>query len=97
MSVTWTETAAAQLQAIRDYLARSSPGYAQALTGRIVARTETLDSQPLLGAKVPEYGDPDVREVFEHPYRILYRVVGPDVQVIGVIHSSRRLPRTPPS
>jgi toxin ParE1/3/4 len=97
MSVTWTETAATQLQAIRDYLARSSPGYAQALAGRIVARTQTLDGQPLIGAEVPEYGDPDVREVFEHPYRILYRVAGPDVQVIGVLHSSRRLPRTPPN
>ena len=97
MSVTWTETATTQLEAIRDYLSRSSPGYAQALAGRIVARTEALESQPLLGAEVPEYGDPDVREVFEHPYRILYRVEGQDAQVIGVIHSSRRLPRTPPS
>jgi plasmid stabilization system protein ParE len=65
MSVTWTETAADQLQAIRDYLARSSPSYAQALASRIVTRTETLDGQPLIGAEVPEYGDPDVREVFE--------------------------------
>jgi plasmid stabilization system protein ParE len=85
------------LQAIRDYLARSSPGYAQALAGRIVARTQALDGQPLFGAEVPEYADPDVREVFEHPYRILYRVAGPDVQVIAVIHSARRLPRTAPN
>jgi toxin ParE1/3/4 len=96
VSVTWTETATAQLQAIRDYLARSSPGYAQALAGRVVSRTEALAGQPLFGAEVPEYGDPDIREVFEHPYRILYRVAGPDVQVVAVIHSSRRLPRVPP-
>ena len=94
MSVAWTECATGQLQAIRDYLARSSPGYAQALAGRIIARTESLDGQPLLGAEVPEYGDPDIREVFEHPYRILYRVSGPDIQIVAVIHSSRRLPRT---
>ena len=97
MSVTWTETAADQLQAIRDYLARSSPGYAQVLAGRVVARAEALDGQSHLGAEVPEYGDPDIREVFEHPYRIIYRVAGADVQVVAVIHSSRRLPRTPPS
>ena len=52
--------------------------------------------KPLSGAEVPEYGDPDIREVFEHPYRIIYRVSGPDVQVLAVIHSSRRMPRTPP-
>ena len=97
MSVAWTETAAGQLQAIRDYLARSSPGYAQALTGRVVAQTEALDVRPLFGAEASEYGDPNIREVFEHPYRILYRVDGQDVQVIAVIHSARRLSRTPPS
>jgi plasmid stabilization system protein ParE len=97
VSVVWTETAADQLQAVRDYLARSSPGYAQALAGRVVARTEALDSRPHLGSEVPEYGDPDIREVFEHPYRIIDRVAGTDVQVVAVVHSSRRLPRTPPS
>lgn len=96
MSVVWTATAADQLQAVRDYVARSSPGYAQALAARIVERTETLADQPLLGAEVEEYGDPDIREVFEHPYRIIYRVAGPDVAILAVIHSSRRLPRTPP-
>ena len=97
MSVAWTETVAGQLQAIRDYLARSSPGYARALAGRIVARTEALDGRPLFGAEVSEYGDPNIREVFEHPYRILYRVDGQDVQVVAVIHSARRLPWARPS
>jgi plasmid stabilization system protein ParE len=85
------------LQAVRDYLARSSPGYAQALAARVVARAEALADQPLSGAEVEEYGDPDIREVFEHPYRIIYRVAGADVQVVAVIHSSRQLPRIPPS
>ena len=66
MSV-WTETAADQLQAIRNYLARSSPGYALALAERMVARTETLSDHPLSGAEVPEYGDPSIREIYEHP------------------------------
>jgi toxin ParE1/3/4 len=98
VSVAWALTAADQLQAVRDYLARSSPGYAQALAGRIVARADALDGQPLSGAEVPEYGDPNIREVFEHPYRIIYRVAGPtDVEVVAVIHSARQLPRTPPT
>jgi toxin ParE1/3/4 len=93
---TWSETAAAQLQAIRDYIARSSPGYAQALAARIVVRAESLASHPLLGAEVPEYADETIREVFEHPYRILYQVSGEDVQMVAVVHSARLLPRTPP-
>ena len=97
MSVDWTTTATDQLQTIRDYLARSSPAYAQTLASRIHAQAEALDGRPFFGCEVPEYGDPDIREVFEHPYRILYRVNGSDIQVIAVIHSSRRMPRTPPN
>jgi plasmid stabilization system protein ParE len=96
MNVEWTESATAQLQAIRDYLARTSPGYAQALAERIVRRTEGLAAQPLLGSEVAEYGDEMLREVFEHPYRILYRVSEERLQVVAVVHASRRLPRTPP-
>ena len=95
MSVVWTETAAAQLLAIKNYLEQSSVEYAQTLTRRILSRTEALENQPRFGAMVLEYGDPNIREVFEHPYRILYRVVNQDVQVIGVIHTSRRFPMSP--
>jgi toxin ParE1/3/4 len=96
MNVTWTATAAAQLQAIRDYLARSSPGYAQALAERLVERSEGLAPHPLIGAEVPEYGDETIREVLEHPYRLLYRVGDQEIEVIAVIHAARRLPRTSP-
>lgn len=97
MSVAWSETAADQLRAAHDHLARTSPGHALALAERIVSRTVALNGQPLLGAEVPEYGDPAIREVFEHPYRIVYQLSGPIVRIIAVIHSSRRMPRTPPN
>ena len=97
MSVQWTESATVQLQALHDYLARSSPGYARMLAGRIVARAEELDGQPASGAEVPEYGAPDIREVYEHPYRVIYRVEGEEVQIVAVLHSSRDLPRKPPA
>ena len=96
MTVTWTETATAQLEALRDYLART-PGYSLAVIRRVIERTEGLTGQPFAGAEVPEYADPAIREVFEHPYRIVYRVNGSDAEVVAVIHSSRRLPRTPPT
>ncbi len=97
MIVEWSEGAADQLQAIRDYLARSSPGYAQTLAERIVQRTEMLAQFPLLGAEVAEYADEMIREIIEHPYRILYRVREDQVEIITVVHASRRLPRTPPA
>jgi plasmid stabilization system protein ParE len=63
MTVHWSETALEHLRAIRDYVARNSPGYAQALADRIVRRTEALATMPLLGAEVAEYEDEPIREV----------------------------------
>jgi plasmid stabilization system protein ParE len=68
-----------------------------ALLRHIVDRAEGLDGQPLVGAEVPEYGDPTIREVYEHPYRLVYRVKGDDIQIVAVIHSARRMPTNPPT
>jgi plasmid stabilization system protein ParE len=96
MTVYWTQTAIDHLQAIRDHIARNSPGYAQALVDRVTRRTETLAATPMLGAAVPEYSDESIREVLEHPYRIIYRTGTDRVDVLAVVHGARRLPRTPP-
>jgi plasmid stabilization system protein ParE len=96
VTVHWTDTAVAHLRAVRDYIARDSTGYARALADRIVGRTELLADFPRLGAEVPEYADESIREVLEHPYRIIYRVMPNQVDVVAVIHGARRLPRTPP-
>lgn len=96
MTVYWTQTAIDHLQAIRDYIARNSPGYAQALVDRITRRTDGLAATPMLGAAVPEYSEESIREVLEHPYRIIYRVSTDRVDVLAVIHGARRLPITPP-
>jgi plasmid stabilization system protein ParE len=96
MPVIWAEPAVDQLQAIRDGSARISPFYGQALAERIVRKTEFLEAMPLFGAEVLEYADESIRELFEAPFRILYRVSGPDVQIIALVHAARMLPRTPP-
>jgi toxin ParE1/3/4 len=96
MNVEWSEEAAGQLQAVRDFLARTSPAYAQLVAERIVQRTEQLADHPLIGAPVPEYADDTIREVFSHPYRIIYLVEQECVRVVAVIHAARQRPRNPP-
>lgn len=97
MIVEWTETATAHVVAIRDYLVGVSSPYAQAVADRIIQKTESLEQLPYLGAEVPEYKVESLRELFEHPYRILYRVSADRVQIVAVIHSSRRMPVHPPA
>ena len=61
-----------------------------------MSRAEDLDRQPPFGAEVAEYADPTLREIFVHPYRVLYRATDPDIYVLAVVHGSQNLPRRPP-
>ena len=93
MNVFWTETARANLREIKQHIAQRSPRYALRMVEKILARGDSLSSQPQLGPMVLEYEDPSLRELFEHPYRIIYRVEDQYVAIVTVIHSARRLPR----
>lgn len=96
MTVAWTANAKRELQAAHAAVARTSARYADALVDRITRKTADLARFPYLGAEVPEYDDALLREVFEHPYRIIYRVRTDRVEIVPVVHSARQLPPAPP-
>jgi toxin ParE1/3/4 len=93
MNIHWTEAALSDLRAAEVYIARHSPRYAQSLIERIFARSEVLADLPQLGSVVPEYEEDSLRELFEDPYRIVYRVLESQIDVVAVVHASRRFPR----
>lgn len=89
MRLFWTEAALGQLEAIRDYLARTSPEYAARVVERIVGRSERIVSFPRAGRMVPEYEIDEVRQVVEGAYRIIYLIKEEQVEVLAIIHTSR--------
>lgn len=83
--------ARADLKAIHDYIASDSPRTAKAIAREFHARAALMDSSPRAGRVVPELGDPYLREVPVHSWRLIYRVTEGEVEVIALIHK-RRLP-----
>lgn len=96
MKVFWTEAAIADLMALRAYVGQRSPRYADGLIGRILRRSEQLQTHPLSGHVVPEYGAEHIRELIESPYRIIYQTSEARFDVLAVIHAARRLPSSSP-
>ena len=47
---------------------------------------------PESGRKVPERDDPEIREVIESPYRVVYRVRAGTVEIATVFRASRLFP-----
>ena len=92
MKIVWAETALAQLAAIHEYIAQSSPFYADVMIHRLWGRGAQLAAFPESGRSVPEYQRPDIREIQEPPYRIMYQVEGDAVRVLAVVHARRSTP-----
>lgn len=63
---------------------------------RITRRTKLLSQFPHLGPRVTEYDDETIREVLEHPYRVIYRIHKGRVQVLSIVHGARPLPPEAP-
>jgi toxin ParE1/3/4 len=90
--VRWTERAANDAIAIYDYIADRSETYAESVYSRILAKPDQLTSHPESGSIVPEFNRVDIRELFVHSFRLIYRVVGNEVRILTVIHGNRQLP-----
>jgi addiction module RelE/StbE family toxin len=90
--IIWSPQALRDIESIRAYIAEDSPRVAELVVGRIVKAVDRLEVFPESGRKVPERNDPDVREVIESPYRIVYRVRVGAVDIVTVFRASRLLP-----
>ena len=90
MRIFWTDAALNQLEAIRDYLAQTSPKYSQRITERLVNRSEQIAAFPRSGRMVPEYEIDEVRQVIEESYRIIYLIKEDQIEVLAIIHTSRK-------
>ena len=91
MKVLWTDAAVAQLEAIHDYVAQTSPEYARRIIDRLTKRSIQIASFPFSGRMVQEYELNEVREVIEGSYRMIYLIKEDEdqIEVLAVIHSSR--------
>jgi toxin ParE1/3/4 len=59
----WTAEAISDVESIRDFIARTSPHYANVVAGRLVESMDRVAAFPKCGRIVPELEREDIREV----------------------------------
>ena len=92
--VDWAEVARRDLLAIVDYLVERNPDIALSTLDRLERRAAALKRSPERGRVIPELERLQLREYRElivAPYRLVYRVSGRQVLVLGVLDSRRNL------
>ncbi|WP_199621642.1 type II toxin-antitoxin system RelE/ParE family toxin [Paenibacillus alkalitolerans] len=87
--VIWTISAFKDLQNIVAYISEDSPYYAMSFYEDVMDKAKTLMNFPHRGRIVPELDDPNMRELFVHRYRIIYRVSNDNVIITTIIHGAR--------
>ena len=94
--VTWTQQALDDLEAVCLFIARDAPQYAQLFATRVFRATDRLEDLPQMGRIVPEIDRHDIREVIVQSYRIIYRLLPDEVEILTVHHGARPLERFEP-
>jgi toxin ParE1/3/4 len=91
MKIRWSPRSIDRIIEIGDYIAKDSPLTALRVMKSIFESVERLELFPKSGRIVPEFGNPEIREVIHNPYRILYQEFENAVEILTVIHSRQLL------
>ena len=91
VKVSWTDQAIEDLKAICIFIAHDAPRIANIFADKIFVITDRLADFPLLGRIVPELRRKDIREIIHGNYRIIYRVLTGEVEILTIHHGARLL------
>ena len=90
--VEWTDIAIEDLNDIGEYIGKDSLKYAKIVVDKIFTSTDILKRHPRIGRMVPEFNNPNIRELIRGSYRIIYRIKNENqIDIITVHHSTRVL------
>lgn len=87
----WSYNAIEDVLEIEEHWQNVSIAYAKEVVKGIMEKPEILKTMPEMGRRVPELGDPSIREIFVRQYRIIYIYRKDVVEILTVIHSSKLL------
>ena len=78
-----------------SYVAQDSRPAAERLLILALDAASSLDVYSERGRVVPEFNNPNVRELLVQRYRLLYEVTPAEVQILAFVHGARDLTRSP--
>ena len=91
--VVWIDKALDDLSAIGRFIAQDNPKAAHKILLKIKASADTLMYNPNLGRTGRVIGTREL-SISDLPYIVAYQVRDQDVQILAVMHTSRKWPQT---
>ncbi|MDP4027763.1 MAG: type II toxin-antitoxin system RelE/ParE family toxin [Gallionella sp.] len=91
MALRWLNAALADLRAIKSYIAEENPQAADRVIASIHKETIALLNQPNIG-RAGRITDTRELVISQYPYIVAYREQSGEVEILAVVHTSRRWP-----
>ncbi len=91
MALRWLNAALADLRAIKSHIAEENPQAADRVVASIRKETIALLNQPNIG-RAGRITDTGEMVISQYPYIVAYREKSGEVEILAVVHTSRRWP-----
>ncbi|GAB6040372.1 type II toxin-antitoxin system RelE/ParE family toxin [Endothiovibrio diazotrophicus] len=89
MRITWSENAKDDIRTLSAYIRAHNPSAAAQVVEQIFAVVRNLRALPHLGTAVAGKGHHRRVLIPKTPYFVIYRIVGEEIQIAYVHHTSR--------
>ena len=89
--VVFSPSARRDLEDIVRYISIDSPDRAISFAEFLVSQTKMLGQFPEIGRVVPEFGEPNIKEIIVRSYRVIYRVnqSAGKIEIVRFWHAAR--------
>lgn len=89
-TIQWTGPALRELEEALDYIAQDNQKAADLLAQAVIKAVSRLSRFPGSGRMVPEFEDPNLREVVHEPFRMIYEVREGQVEILAVVRTEQQ-------
>lgn len=89
MKVIWSKESLNRLIEIEEFIAQDNPSRAVEFTEFLVSKSSLIEKNPRMGRIVPEFSDPDIRELIIKGYRLVYRIKKERIDILTVFEGHR--------
>jgi plasmid stabilization system protein ParE len=87
--VVWTASARQDLDGIIAFIAEDSLAAAGMILDVVLSTAGSLGELSERGRLVPELANSSIREVFVYSYRLMYRIMEDEVQILTIVYGAR--------
>ena len=89
MKVLWSKESLHRLREIEEFIAQDNGTKAIEFTNFMISKSVLIENNPNIGRVVPEFANPQIRELIIKGYRLIYKISENKIDILTVFEGHR--------